>query len=85
MESVLLHLLAKTWISCVYTDFMLVSCKEQSKAWLLLRALPAVTTALQSCPRVRSCKCQSPASILLLLVWMKALARLEMRLMILHS
>lgn len=53
LESVVFCLLAKSWISCVYTDFMLVSCKEQSKAWLLLRAPPTVSIAPQRCPRVR--------------------------------
>lgn len=53
LESMVFRLLAKSWISRVYADFILVSCKEQSKAWLLLRAPPAVPIAPQRRPRVR--------------------------------
>lgn len=71
-----LHLLAKTWISCVYIDFM--QGAEQGMA--VVKGTPSSATAPQRCPRVRSCQCQSPTGILLLLLWMEALARLGMRL-----
>lgn len=52
----LLHHLTKTRISYVYTGFVLVSCKEQSKGWLLFGAPSALPTAPQKCPRVRKQK-----------------------------